>query len=356
MRVTAALAVALLLLGDAATGAPQYQGEIRLGWPDSGGAVTASLPDTSWVLEITAPGFVVERNEMMPDGRRYVLAHNRDSGVVVSVYLERVPREAKHADCAQYLRNWIASNGEHFQIKNVRPLKLGEVESVEFTVPFVAKELGNTKVQQENVVGCMAHDDVYADIHVSKMSLKPLEGSALQAVIQSAHIKDSGSAPAVSLAPNPVSGSDSEATSRHYFGLGSRYFLERRLPQAIVQYQKALELEKKERKLPRDEWRVLVDNLGMSYGMTGDLKHAEEVFQYGISQDPTYPNFYYSMACVYGERNDLENAMKYLKRAFAYKENVIAGETMPDPRRDSSFRYFMKNPRFLSLVDSLTTP
>ncbi|HKS95125.1 MAG TPA: tetratricopeptide repeat protein, partial [Terriglobia bacterium] len=194
---------------------------------------------------------------------------------------------------------------------------------------------------------------------VSKMSLKPLEGSALRAVIESAHIKDSGttgSAPAVYPAPSPASGSDSESTSQHYFGLGSRYFLERRLPQAIVQYQKALELEKKERKLPRDEWRVLVDNLGMSYGMTGDLKHADEVFQYGISQDPTYPNFYYSMACVYGERNDLENAMKYLKTAFRYKENLIAGETMPDPRRDSSFRYFMKNPRFLKLVDSLTNP
>ncbi len=113
---------------------------------------------------------------------------------------------------------------------------------------------------------------------------------------------------------------------------GSKYFLDKQFDKAIGPYQKALDLEKSDRKLESRWWRMLIDNLGMAYGITGDLKSAEEVFRYGISKDPTYPLFYYNLACTYAERNDLDNTIQHLKTAFEYKQNVNPGEQMPDPK------------------------
>jgi hypothetical protein len=79
---------------------------------------------------------------------------------------------------------------------------------------------------------------------------------------------------------------------------GSAHYLRREYKKAIGPYQKALDLEKQSRTLEQNLWRVLVDNLGMSYGITGDLKVAKETFEYGISEDSEYPMFYYNMACT----------------------------------------------------------
>ena len=64
--------------------------------------------------------------------------------------------------------------------------------------------------------------------------------------------------------------------------------------------------------------------------------------------------FYYNLACIYAEMNDMESTMSYLKMAFKYKENVIPGESMPDPRSDDSFQRFMNNEKFRRLVESLS--
>ena len=146
---------------------------------------------------------------------------------------------------------------------------------------------------------------------------------------------------------------DPPRDSRYYMGVGSRYFLNEQYKEAIAPYQKALDLEKQNPKLDKNLWRALVENLGMAYGITGDLKNAESTFRYGLDKDPNYPMFHYNMACTYAERNDLDNTLKYLKAAFANKANMIQGETMPDPRADDSFKRFLDNPRFKELVDSV---
>jgi len=137
------------------------------------------------------------------------------------------------------------------------------------------------------------------------------------------------------------------------FAEGSRHYLNKDYKSAIVPYRKAIEEEKTDHKLPVPIWRALVDNLGMSYGITGDLKAAEEVFRYGLSRDPEYPIFHYNMACAAAERNDMEGAMKYLTTAFQYRKNANPGEPMPDPHKDDSFQRFMKNAAFRNLIDSL---
>src|SRR6266481_6217181 len=92
-----------------------------------------------------------------------------------------------------------------------------------------------------------------------------------------------------------ASGAQNGKTAMDYLEEGSAYYLNHDYKKAIGPYQKALELEKDHSTLDRTLWKVLVDNLGMSYGISGDLKKAKEVFEYGISKDPDYPLFYYNM-------------------------------------------------------------
>jgi tetratricopeptide (TPR) repeat protein len=140
-----------------------------------------------------------------------------------------------------------------------------------------------------------------------------------------------------------------------YASQGSAAYLKQDYKKAIQLYSRALELEKKEPTLERDIWRVVVDNLGMSYGISGDNKKAKEVFEYGLSKDDKYPMFYYNLACAYAEMNDLDNAIVNLKRAFEYKENMIAGERIPNPATDDSFARYLKNEKFRRALEELKT-
>lgn len=146
---------------------------------------------------------------------------------------------------------------------------------------------------------------------------------------------------------------DSAKVVRNYVGEGSASFLKGDYKSAIKPYQKALDLEDKYPTLEKSIWRVLVDNLGMSYGISGDLKKAKETFEYGLSKDPDYPMFHYNMACTFAEMNDENNAIVYLKTAFKNKENMIAGEVMPDPSNDSSFTRFMNDEKFLTALKEI---
>jgi len=118
-----------------------------------------------------------------------------------------------------------------------------------------------------------------------------------------------------------------------------------------VYYEKALDQEKQAPRLQKKFWIVLVDNLGMAYGLTGNLKMAERIFQYGIDKDPTYPLFYYSLACTYAEANDLDRALLNLAKAGEYKSNMIPGEKWPELATDPSFERFRENKRFIEAAN-----
>ena len=159
-------------------------------------------------------------------------------------------------------------------------------------------------------------------------------------------------APIVAQDANDLKAGDPE--TRKLLEQGSKAFLDGDYQRAIPPYQKALDREKANPTLSKTLWRVLVDNLGMAYGISGDLKKAKATFEYGLSKDPKYPMFHYNMACTYGEMDDPDNAIVYLKQAFEYKENMIKGEKMPDPWTDSSFQRFMSNEKFVNALKEIT--
>ena len=60
--------------------------------------------------------------------------------------------------------------------------------------------------------------------------------------------------------------------------------------------------------------------------------------------------FYYNLACTYGETKNMQRAIEELGPAYKYKANIIAGETLPDPLKDDSFRFFVNDDGFVKAV------
>ena len=99
--------------------------------------------------------------------------------------------------------------------------------------------------------------------------------------------------------------------------------------------------------------RVTTDQAGMSYGISGDITKARAIFSAAIAKDPEYPMYYYNLACADAEQNNLAQARVHLKQAFDRKQNVLAGETLPDPAKDDSFLPHRKDKEFWNFVESL---
>lgn len=143
-------------------------------------------------------------------------------------------------------------------------------------------------------------------------------------------------------------------TTEDYFKLGNTFYLQENYQLAIENYGRALDMEKRAPSLERDFRRVLIDNLGMSYGLLHNYRASTEVFEYGIQTDASYPNFYYNQACNHAEQGHLAEAIRYLEMAFARKENLIRGDSMPDPATDPSFAGYLSNPEFQKALKRLT--
>jgi tetratricopeptide (TPR) repeat protein len=99
--------------------------------------------------------------------------------------------------------------------------------------------------------------------------------------------------------------------------------------------------------------RVVTDQAGMAYGISGDISKARAIFNAAIAKDPDYPLNYYNLACADAEENKLFDARIHLQQAFARKANVLPGERLPDPTKDDSFLPHRKDKEFWKFLESL---
>jgi tetratricopeptide (TPR) repeat protein len=288
-----------------------------------------SLPGKDWGVVLTLPGFVTKSVETKPDGRRYLLAENENTKVVVSVTLEGTKSGTQASACRQSLEE--KTKNPPFKIQDVRYSRSGEVDVMRY---MVAKFDGQA-VNQESLFACQFYDNTYIDLHVSQVNYVTTDEPLFADVLTSMHIDKA------------------QKSSMELLGQASRLYLQQDFKGAIDPYAQALELEKVHPALEKTLWYVLIDNLGMSYGMTGNLQKAKETFEYGVSKQPEYPLFYYNLACTYAEMDDAAETKDYLKKAFDHKANVLPGESMPDPRKDDSFQKLMKNEEFREFADTL---
>lgn len=315
------------------------------GSPDGAGRGIVALLDKTWGVQLDLSGFTITFSGMKPDGRRYLVANNNATGVMASMTLEEMASYRTVLTCKDIMNSRVANNPENNALafvageekKDNKIWQDGDKTYQEYRIPSITPPGGKRiDINQRNRFLCMQHDNVFIDFHISKANFQAGEEKLFDPIFNSVAIREG-------LA----------RTSMDYFQAATAYYTNNDFKRAIPSYAQALEMEQHERKLEKHLWYVLVDNLGMAYGVTGDLDAARKTFEYGIQIDPGYPLFYYEMADYFAEKNDELNALAYLQKAFERRANFLPGEKFPDPHKDDSFKKLMKNREFRDAVDSL---
>lgn len=293
--------------------------------------VSLSLPELPWSLEITATGFVVEEREIAPNGEAARLeAVNKASGVILSAFLEKAAKKGDSKVCREYY--WNRAKQSPFRKEQISMREVGSLAVVEYVVP---NHLGQ-ELNQKNVNAYLAEGEYWIDVHVSKAGYKAGGEDPLQPVLKGIRINHA-------YAP----------TASDRFDFGNTYYRQKNYKKAVSHYENALELEKQHSSLPRNVWLVLVDQLGMSYGISGDLAKSQHLYEWALTKEPEYPMFYYNLACSFAEMGNLDKAIENLRLAYKFKQRSLPGGSIPNPRKDSSFAKYLDNPDFKAALSNL---
>jgi tetratricopeptide (TPR) repeat protein len=289
-----------------------------------------SVFEKKWAVAVDLPGFVVEKN-MRTESRRYFFASLRSRGLAVSVTLQKSQEPRTVPQCRDAYLEDLRRNSK-LSPQDLRSEEFPNMHVVEFALPSAVPN----SPPQRNFVGLLARGDVCVHVEVVKLQYQDGDRPACENLLRSVRFVEDA----------PPTSFDLMSEASYHYRLGN-------YGKSIGPYERALALERERRRLDKTLWYVLVDNLGIAYGVTGRVKKAKEHFEWALTQDPDYPLFYYNLACAHGDMNDRENALRYLRLAFERKQNTLLGNRMPDPRFDDSFRRFTKDEGFRRELDEL---
>ncbi len=306
-------------------------------WPSASPAeqrnsvLPLTLPGLQWALEISAPGFVVEKRTLGPWGDSiYLFASNKDTHVIISAFLEEAPRKVTSRDCRDFY--WNATKKTPLKKEQIEMYDSGDMAVVEYMVPtFQGRE-----TNQKNFFAYAARDHYWGYIHLSKIRFVPGEEGLFKQTLDSIRFNESYHPTALDL-----------------LEYGNLSLFRKEYPGAISYYRKALDLDKHRKTLGRPGWITLVNRLGMAYELSGDFMKARETYEWAISREPEYPMFFYNLACAYAEMGRLDDTLRSLRLAYKYKGKILADQRFPDPRSDSSFRKYQDNKIFMAELQKM---
>jgi tetratricopeptide (TPR) repeat protein len=292
-------------------------------------SLVLSLPELDWAITMEAGDFNIKEYEIAPQGdAARFLAVNRQNGMIMSGFLEKAPKKGGAEDCRAYY--WARAQKSPVPKSNIKMSQSGEMKIVEYMV----KEYMGEEVNQKNLNAYLAESGYWIDIHLSKVGYEASDKQLFDDILRKVQ-KIQGYKP----------------DSFMLFNYGNLYYQQKNYPSAIPYYEKAVALETGERTLPRVFWIIMVDQLGMSHGISGNTERAIETYNAALLKEPEYPLFYYNLACAYAESNDLGGAIENLKTAYKYRKNLLPGEKIPNPRTDPSFQRFLNDDAFLTELE-----
>ena len=313
-----------------------------------GSSVTLTVPKAPWTLFISGEALVVKGQNVKSDGSSgYFALVDEKTQMIASLFIERVDKCKTSRECRDMV--WKLGNPSWGKPQNVKLSEIGEISVLELLVA----EYQGQPIRQQNMYAEFVLDGYWVDLHLSKVLYQDQERSMFERMVRSVRFEPRNRDIADNRQPRSNQDERIAKETLQLAAQASAAYLKQDYKKAIQLYIKALDLERSQPTLEMNIWRVIVDNLGMSYGISGDNKKAKEVFEYGLSKDATYPMFYYNLACAHAEMNDLDSAIRNLRLAFSYKANMIPGEQLPDPAGDESFARFLSNPQFRKLLEEM---
>lgn len=287
-----------------------------------------SLPKLDWSMSINLSDFNVKKNNISLDClSRKIMGVNPTTGLNISIFIEKADHSGDSKECREFY--WSKAEKSPLPKDNLTKSEKGNIAIVEHDI----KEYQGKTINFHNLNAYISHEGFWIDVHISKIGYKNEDKALFDAIINSIEFK------------KPKTRNMTELLI-----YGNQAYMMKDYKEAISTFEQILETEKSGINMEKTMWLVVVDNLGMAYGISGDLDNSKRVFEYGIKLDPEYPNFYYSLACTYAEMSDLENSLKNLETAYNKKENVIPGETLPNPKTDSSFKKYLNDKQFKQFI------
>ena len=297
-----------------------------------------SIPGVKGVLELDV-GPTTWEARVRPDGKETQLrAMNREDKLLISAFLQRVTFPASAESCRA---KWWPMTEKSVSMKR-EDLRQSEKDGMAIVEYIVPEYLGK-KLRQKSLHAYLGSRDICAEVHLSKLQFSPADQKHFDDVLATVQLLPEESAPE----------DQGQEKKNQYLAEASRFYSQQNFAAAAERYQQALDLEKEHRTLGQTFFRVLLDNLSMSYGFTKKFSEARATLEYGITQDPEYPMFYYLLACISGETGQMDESLKQLRLAYKYKANLIPGESMPDPLTDDSFREFVNDKKFVDAVHEM---
>lgn len=148
-------------------------------------SLSVSIADKPWSVEITSPGFLVKGKGQKPDGREYLFANNPKTGVILSVMLEQSAKAAEGDPCPDYLQHRLQSVSKlGFTATEAKTSEINSMDVLEYVIP----KAQDVPMQQKNIVACIAKDDVYIDVHLSKAHFQADDEAMLVDVLSHIHV------------------------------------------------------------------------------------------------------------------------------------------------------------------------
>lgn len=201
-------------------------------------------------------------------------------------------------------------------------------------VSYTAKGEGGKTLY--TVRGFVANADVCGDLEIYSYTPLSLQNSSLRKIFSSVQLNEK-------YAPQ----------FKDLFLYAQILYQHHMYAPAAPVYEKALAKLNDDPSSTKTMKRIMTDQAGMSYGMSGNVAKARAIFEKAVAVDPDYPLYYYNLACADAEEKNLAGAKKHLQEAFDRKANAIPGEGMPDPTQDDSFLPYRNNKEFWTFVQGL---
>ena len=147
-----------------------------------------SQPNSDIGLAIDLAGFTIDRDHIKPDGRRYVTAFHPATGLNVSMTLEKVPGTASTRGCVMRLlrmqKGPLVSRGKDVALTTSR-----DVQTLEYTL----HRFQGVRLDQKSMYACMAEQNVYAGIHLSKVQYTAADALLFHTLLETMRLQPSRS-------------------------------------------------------------------------------------------------------------------------------------------------------------------
>jgi hypothetical protein len=316
--------------------APQPVPQLRLALPEHAGSLTVGQAGKGWL---------VEEYTAKPNGTEFaVQATDGAMKLRARLFVSTIQTHWTASSCRDQVL--VVESAKPNTVRKDSALMTSvagaEIAKVQVSAPQVtapqvtAPQVTTPQVTtSQGVRAFVAAGDLCGDLVFTSAMGQAVSAAGVDAVLQT-----------VEFAPL------SKPTFRDAFAFATVEFEHQELEGAVRGYRAALALAAGSDD-PLKWRRVTTDQLAMSLGMGGDITSSRAVNVAAIRRDPTYPMYYYNLACADGEETNMGDAERHLTQAFERRANVLPGETMPDPATDDSFQVLMQDPSFAAFVKTL---